>query len=225
MKVFLFKNYWKIITVLLLVYVLLAGLLMPVPRREILNETIRNLYFHVPMWFGMIALTAWSFVQSIVYLNTQQMNADAKAVAFAKVGLVYGVLGLATGAVWAKYTWGSYWSQDIKQITSAIVVLMYAAYVVLRDSLDDPRRKATVAAVYNIFSFVLIYPLLFKIPRMVQSLHPGNGGNPALGDDSLADMMKPIFYPSVIGFVMLGVWVSTLLFRFYKIENKLKAQL
>ncbi len=219
------NNWWKLATVLLLLYVIVAGLLLPVPRREILNETIRNLYFHVPMWFGMIALTFWSLVQSIIYLRTQHFNNDNRAAAFAKVGFVYGVLGLATGAVWAKYTWGSYWSQDIKQITSAIIVLMYGAYFILRDSIDDQRRKATVSAVYNIFAFAMVYPLMFKLPRMVNSLHPGNGGNPALGDDSLADMMKPVFYPSVIAFILLGVWISTLLYRYYRIDQKTKWEL
>jgi len=215
-------SWWKWVCIILLGYTLVAGLTLPVPAREILNETIRNLYFHVPMWFAMIALCLWSFVYSILYLGNYNYKYDAQARAFAEVGFVMGIAGLLTGMLWAKYTWGDWWSQDIKQITSAITLLIYAALFVLRGSIEDEKKGATISAVYNIFAFVLIFPLLFIIPRLQDSLHPGNGGNPALGDDSLAPMMRPIFYPAVIAWILLGFWIANIKYRYFIYKNALE---
>lgn len=214
------KDWWKFLGAGLVFYTIVSGFLMPVPRREILNETIRNLYFHVPMWFSLTVMCLIAFIFSIMYLNTKNAKYDAYALAFSESGFIFGLAGMATGMLWAKYTWGSAWSQDIKQITSAILLFMYSAYLILRNSIDDQDKRATIAAVYNIFAFVMIYPLMFKIPRMVDSLHPGNGGNPALGDDSLANMMKPIFYPAVIAWILMAVWIATLRYRAYRLETQ-----
>lgn len=191
------------------------------PFRNILAETIRNLYFHVPLWFGMIFLFLASVIYSIRYLRNPLDNYDIKAVAYAKAGILYGILGTVTGAIWAKYTWGAYWSFDVKQNMSAICLLIYAAYFVLRTSFDDEQRKARISAVYNIFAFAAMIPLLFVIPRLADSLHPGNGGNPALGTDDLDNTMRTVFYPAVIGWTLLGFWMSELIIRTRKVEQHL----
>ncbi|MDX5436196.1 MAG: ABC transporter permease, partial [Pontibacter sp.] len=91
------KNWWKILTVLLLVFTVTAGMLSDVPRLAILTETIRNLYFHVPMWFGMILILLVSVVYSIKYLRKPSIKNDIIAHEAAKVGILFGVLGIVTG--------------------------------------------------------------------------------------------------------------------------------
>ncbi|MBY0426429.1 MAG: cytochrome c biogenesis protein, partial [Cytophagales bacterium] len=122
------KNWWKALAVLLLTYSILAGLLMEVPKLAILNETIRNLFFHVPMWFGMITLLLLSCISSIRYLSKMDSKLDKSAVEWANVGILYGVLGILTGMLWAKFTWGDYWTNDPKLNGSAIGLLIYLAY-------------------------------------------------------------------------------------------------
>ena len=157
------------------------------PYREILEETIRNLFYHVPLWFAMLLLFCISMVFSFRHLQTQDLRYDIAATAFAKVGMLFGILGTVTGMLWAQYTWGKAWSWDIKQNTTAISLLMYAAYFVLRGSFEDDDRRARLSAVYNIFAFFMLIPLLFVIPRLSDSLHPGNGGNPAFSKMDLKD--------------------------------------
>ena len=98
-------KWWKILGVLLVLYSIIAGLLLPVPHLDILNESIRNLYFHVTMWFCMIILMLMSMVQSIRFLSSFDKMRDLKAEALASTGMFIAVLGLTTGMIWAQFTW------------------------------------------------------------------------------------------------------------------------
>ena len=183
------------------------------PFRNILSETIRNTYFHVPMWFCMIALFGISAWFSWKYYQTGNPGYDRRSLSLVKAGLVFGMLGMVTGMIWAKFTWNAYWSWDVKQNMSAIALLIYAALMVLRSSVEDQMQKARLTAGYNMFAFVLVIPLLFIVPRMSDSLHPGNGGNPAMGGEDLDNTMRMVFYPAVIGWILLGLWISQLIYR------------
>lgn len=156
-----------------------------------------------------------------MYLKKGESKLDRYAVQSANSGIVFGILGLLTGMLWAKYTWGSYWSGDPKQNASAISMLIYLAYFVLRGSLEDPQKKARVSAVYNIFAFAMLIPLLFILPRLTDSLHPGNGGNPGFNSYDLDSNMRKVFYPAVIGWTLLGFWITDLRTRIGKIEETL----
>jgi heme exporter protein C len=170
------------------------------------------------MWFGMIIIFFASAWCSIRFIRTSKTEYDLQAVALNSTGTLFGILGLLTGMLWSRYTWGSFWSWDVKQNTAAIAVLIYFAYFVLRNSLADPDRRARISSVYNIFGCAMLIPLLFVIPRMTDSLHPGSGGNPALGGEDLDSTMRAIFYPAVIGWTLLGVWISELRYRYLKLQ-------
>jgi len=219
------KSWWKIICVCILFYTFTGGLLFSVPAREILHESIRNLFFHVCMWFSMMILLGTSVVYSVKYLRTQHLQYDIYAVNFAKIGILFGVLGYATGAVWAKYTWTEF--ADASQIFTepkltgaAIALLIYFAYLVLRGSLTDIDKKARISAVYNIFAFAMLFPTIWILPRLMESLHPGKGGNPALDFKDLDGRMRIVFYPAIIGWTLLGVWITSLKIRLDLIKEK-----
>lgn len=214
------KYWWKALCAILLLYTIIGGLLMPVPALEILHETIRNLYFHVTMWFGMLIIFTVSVVYSVKYLNHPHTRYDIIASEAARVGILFGTLGLITGSIWARFTWGEFWSNDPKELCAAIAWLIYLAYFVLRNSFTDLDKRAKVAAVYNIFAFVLLIPILFVIPRMTDSLHPGNGGNPGFNTYDLDNDLRKVFYPAIIGWSLLGVWLLDLRVRLKKIELK-----
>ncbi|HEY0655327.1 MAG TPA: cytochrome c biogenesis protein CcsA [Chryseosolibacter sp.] len=215
------KTWLKVFAVVLLLYVHLAGMLGDVPRLHILNETIRALYFHVPMWFGMVVLFLISVFFSIKYLNNPSADTDRKAVEFANVGLVFGILGMITGMLWANYAWGSPWHGDPKQNGAAIALLVYLAYFVLRGSLDNQEQRARLSAVYNIFAFAAMIPLIFIIPRMTSSMHPGSGGNPGFNMYDLDNRMRLIFYPAVIAWILVGIWIATQRIRIKRIQDQI----
>ena len=217
------KSWWKILAVILLVYTFTAGFLIKVPHVGNLKETIRNLFFHVPMWFGQIILLGISLVYSIKYLRTPNLKYDIYAEAFAKTGILMGVLGLVTGAIWATFTWGEPWSNDPKQIAVVIALLIYFAYLVLRNAVSDLDKRAKVSAVYNIFAYFIYIPLIMILPRLVESLHPGGKGvqgNPGINGADLDSTMRMVFWPAVIGWTLLGTWISTLSIRLNLIIDK-----
>jgi len=191
------------------------------PFRNILSETIRNTYFHVPLWFGMIFIFMASVYNSIQYLRKEELIYDNRAQAFTKVGILFGLLGLATGAIWAKHTWGEYWSGDVKQNMTAIALLIYFAYLILRGVFEDPEKKGRISAVYNIFAFAALIPLIYVIPRLTDSLHPGAGGNPAFGSQDLDNTMRMVFYPAVVGWTLIGLWIANLLYRMDQLRLQL----
>ncbi|HEX8348388.1 MAG TPA: cytochrome c biogenesis protein CcsA [Hymenobacter sp.] len=217
---FLKTNWWKVLAVLLLLYTAVAGLLLPVPRLAILNESIRNLYFHVPMWFGMTIILTTSVYYSVRYLRTPSPRLDILSHESAKTGIMMGIIGLATGSIWARYTWGTWWTNDPKLNGAAIAMLIYGAYLVLRSSFQDEQQRARISAIYNIFAFAAAMPLFFILPRLTDSLHPGAGGNPAFAKYDLDSNMRLVFYPAVIGWTLLAFWVAQLSCRLAFLKQK-----
>lgn len=205
--------WWKILAVLLLSYTIYFGLMGTVPRRAILNESIRNVYFHVPMWFAMSAMLITSVYNAVRYLRSNDLQYDTKSVEFTNVAILLGILGCATGSIWANFTWGDPWPNDPKLNGAAIGMLMYFAYLILRGSFEDEQRRARISAVYNILAFSVFIPLIFILPRLTDSLHPGNGGNPAFSNYDMDNQMRRIFYPAVMGWMLLGTWIATLRVR------------
>ncbi len=217
------KSWWKVLSVIFLLFTFTAGFLIKVPHIGNLYGSIRNLFFHVPMWFGMMVLFIVSVVYAIKYLRNPSIYTDIYSREYAKTGIVFGVLGLITGAMWANYTWGEAWSNDPKQLLSAIALLIYAAYFILRSSIPDIDKRARIGAVYNVFACAMLFPTLWIIPRMVESLHPGGQGvegNPGMGGRDLDPTMRIVFWPAVAGWTLLGVWITTLRIRLEQFKEK-----
>lgn len=206
----------------MVLYTIFAGFLLPVPKLVILNETIRSLYFHVPIWFAMLFLMGVSVYQSIQYLGNNQLKNDIIAVQSAHVGMVFSVIGILTGMMWAKYTWGTWWTTDTKLNGVAITFLIYMAYFVLRNSIEDEQKKARISSIYNIFAFVMMIVFVMILPRMNASLHPGNGGNPAFGKFDLDNTMRMVFYPACIAWILIGIWLMQLRVRIAKLKRKIE---
>lgn len=214
------RSWWKVLCVILVAYTIVGGVLLPVPRQHIINETIRNLYFHVPMWFGMILLFLCAVVYAVKFLRSGDLRHDIYSAHFTKVGILFSILGMLTGMEWANYSWGEPWSNDPKQLGTAMCMLIYFAYLILRGGMKDEEKRARISSVYNIFAFALMIPLLWVLPRMVDSLHPGNGGNPGFNTYDLDKNMRMVFYPAVIGWFLLGLWMATLSIRLDLIRHK-----
>lgn len=212
------NTWWKALAVLIMGFVLVAGLIGQTPRLPILNESIRNVYFHVPLWFGMVIMLLTSAIYSVRYLRRGRPDDDLIAVEFANTSIVFGILGCLTGSLWATFTWGEPWPNDPKLNSVAVGMLLYFAYLILRGSFDDEQRRARISAVYNVFAFAVFIPLIFVLPRLTDSLHPGNGGNPAFGQYNMSSQMRPIFYIGVIGFTLLGVWITELRVRMRRVR-------
>ena len=194
--------------IVILTGVIIAGFLGQIPQLDILEQSARNLYFHVPMWFSLMAATIVSAYHSARYLQKEARIRDVRAREAARIALIFGGLGIVTGIVWARFTWyegtGVWWNFDPKQSMAAVLLLIYGGYFVLRDAIDTPRTRGRIAAVYNLFAVVTMPFLLYILPRQMPSLHPGGEGSPAFSQTDLAPAMRWVFYPSVLGFLGLA---------------------
>lgn len=223
---------YRIFTVVIALWmtaVIVAGLTLEIPRLNILEETARNLYFHVPMWFTLMGGMFVSAYHSARVLGSGNLVHDVRAEQAALVATAFGILGLITGMVWARFTWyvgtGKWWNFDPKQSMAAVQLLIYGAYFVLRSSMDEPKKRARIAAVYNLFAVVTVPFLLYILPRQMESLHPGSEGNPAFSQTDLAPEMRVVFYPAVLGFLALFWWIYTQRVRTTVIERTLDGTL
>jgi len=172
------------------------------------------------MWWTMILLFLISCVSSIRYLSSSNLKFDEAASEAVNTGLLFGFLGILTGMIWAKYTWGDFWTNDAQLNGAAITILTYTAYHVLRNSIDEVEKRARFTAVYNIFAFVLMIVFIGILPRMTDSLHPGKGGNPGFGQYDLDNSMRLIFYPAVIGWFLTGYWIFQIRLRIFRLNYK-----
>jgi heme exporter protein C len=213
------KTWWKVLCIALLFYVVVMGFMGPVPHLDILNESIRNLYFHVALWLAMTTLLFSSVIYSIKYLRSGAIEHDDIASELTKSGVFFGLLGCATGAVWANFTWGEPWPSDPKLNSAAVGILIYLAYLLLRSSFEDDQRRARISAIYNIFAFAVFVPLIYILPRLTDSLHPGSGGNSTFGSFDINSQMRMVFYPAIIGWILLGVWIAELKIRVKQINR------
>ena len=210
---------YKIAGLLLILFSLTYGLWAEVPELPIIEQSIRNLFYHVSMWFAMVAMMAASFGNAIGFLSSENMVRDRRSISLAETGMFFSVMGLLTGMLWAKFTWGAWWTNDPKLNGTAITMLIYLAYFVLRNSIDDPRKRARISGVYNIFAFVMMIVFIGILPRMTDSLHPGNGGNPGFNSYDLDNRLRLVFYPAVLGWILVGTWIASLRYRIRNLEE------
>ncbi|MCF2488508.1 cytochrome c biogenesis protein CcsA [Dyadobacter sp. CY347] len=215
------KSWWKILCIVIIFYVIFMGLMGPVPRLAIINESIRNTYFHVALWLAMTTLLFASMIFSIRYLNKGRIGDDDIASELAKSAIFFGILGCLTGSVWANYTWGDPWPNDPKLNGAAVGILIYLAYLLLRSSFEDEQRRARISSVYNIFAFAVFIPIIYILPRLTDSLHPGSGGNSTFGSYDFNSDIRRVFYPAIIGYILLGLWLAELRIRI-KVINRVR---
>lgn len=209
---------WKYIVAIWMTTVIILGFSIKIPEIAILEQTARNLFLHVPMWFTMMIAFCMAFYYSIRYLNDETLSWDRKAETATAVGLIFGICGLLTGSLWARFTWGTWWTfAEPRMNLSALAMMIFVAYFILRSAFNDSEKRAKISAVYNIFGVTTIPFLLYIIPRQLPSLHPGADGNPAFSDMT-APELRIIFYPAVIGFIGLSIWMMDILNRYKRLK-------
>lgn len=212
------KNWWKYLCILLIYNTLIAGLLIEIPKTYI-YETIRNLFYHVGMWFGLAFSATLSLIYSLKYLRSFKIKNDIIANEAANVGIFFGIVGILTGMVWAKFTWGDFWVNDPKLNGALVGILGYFAYLLLRKSIDESHKRAKLAAVYNIFAYVILVIFVMILPKISgESIHPGNNDS-AITPDSIALKMQWVFYLSALGWVLLALWIISLRVRLANVNE------
>jgi heme exporter protein C len=159
-----------------------------VPPERYMGDTGRIFYMHVPqVWMALLALTL-NFGASISYLFKKSFVTDSLAEATAEVGVFFGTIGVVLGAIWAKPTWGTWWTWDPRLTTAAILLVIYAGYLALRRFVEDPEKRATWSAVMGIVAFVDIPVLWFSV-KWWRSMHQAQS-NPSTVDPLMVMVLR-----------------------------------
>lgn len=145
------------------------GLEWAPPERD-MGDVYRIIYAHVPqVWMALLAVTL-NFVCSFIYLFAKRQKVDALAESAAEVGLYFGAVGVTLGAIWAKPTWGVYWTWDPRLTSAAVMLVYYAGYLAARRFIDSPEARATISSVLGVFGIVIPVTVYFSVVWM-RSLH------------------------------------------------------
>ncbi len=202
---------WQIVLGIWMAVVIVASFIY-VPPAQGLGELGRILIYHVPAaWIAVLAYLM-AMVNSVSYLLKGDARLDRQAQVNAELGTIFCVLATITGAMWSKASWGMYWNWDPRQTSIAVLLLIYAAYFVLRGSIEDPDRRARLSAVYAILAFLTVPFLVFAVPRIYASLHPDIIGRGKMEIDS---RMLQVFLASLAGFTGLYGWM-------YRVQTRLE---
>jgi len=232
------KTWLKIAVSIWITGIIIAGIAFPMvrvpetwwqfPLIPGLEEKARNIIFHVPISWATVVAFVMSMIYGVLYLRKKDIDYDLRSVSSAGLGLLLCVLATLTGAIWAKFNWGSFWNWDPRQTSIFILLLIYGAYFVLRSAIDEEERRATLSSVYSILAGVTVPFFIFVMPRIMSGLHPGSlgdeqGKGPVL-EFKMATNMLIVFFASLIGFTLLYFWMYSLKIRTMRIERQIQQQ-
>ncbi len=225
---------WKITLFFLVCFVSIAGISFPIVENPVawyqfplipgLGENAKIIFFHVPTaWLTVVAFFMTAYY-GFKFLRKKNLDDDAKSYAAAQLGIVFCILATITGAVWAKFAWGSFWSWDPRQTSIFALLLIYGAWFALRSSIESEEKRATLSAVYSMIAFVTVPFFIFVMPRIMSGLHPGSADDTNSGpivDFKMNGNMLLIFFLSLIAFTVLYYWMWNIGYKSIIYRDKL----
>lgn len=182
------------------------------PMEKTLGQVQRVFYFHVSTgWLGMLAFIA-AAVAGLIYLFRPNKKWDVFAVACVELGLIYSFVNIASGSIWARPSWNTWWTWDPRLVTATIMELIYLAYLLLRQGIEDPERRARFGAIYSLLGSVTV-PLTYFSIRIWRTLHPvviGSGDPSAQGS---FDMTRPMVWTLLVSLLAFTIFGFSLLWH------------
>ena len=175
------------------------------PVEAVMGLVQKVFYFHVASaWVGMLSF----FVAAVaggIYLAKGDRKWDIVGLASVEIGLVFTFIAVVTGSIWARPIWNTWWTWDPRLTTTTIMLLIYAAYLMLRSGMEDPDRRARFGAVYAIVGFLSV-PLTFFSARLFRTIHPVVIGTNQPGSQGGFDMtgdMRMVFFFGLFTFTLI----------------------
>ena len=188
------------------------------PREATMGDLQRIFYFHVSSsWVGYLALLV-TFAASILYLRQGARRWDIVAVSSTEIGLLFITQGIISGSIWARPAWGTWWTWDPRLTTSAVLWLMYTAYLLLRQAVAEESRRARLSAVYGVVAFIAV-PLNFMAIRWWRAMHPKVLGRTGSG---LTSTMQVVLFVCVAAFTILYVTLLSQRVRLGHLEEDVR---
>jgi heme exporter protein C len=207
----------KVLVTIWMTIIIIAAFLYADAAVGFPGETSRILFFHVPQaWVATLSFLI-SMIGSCIYLAKRNHETDNLALSAAELGLLFCLLATASGSIFAKAAWGSFWNWDPRETSIVILLMIYGAYFALRSAVGDPEKRRVFAAVYSILAFATVPFLVFVVPRITASLHPENTMNPAR--PGMDPKTLKVFLGSLLAYTGLFIWLLRLRLRLLNLEG------
>jgi len=195
-------------TITAVLFVIAVGMVFfYAPTEAVMGNVQKVFYFHVATaWVGMLGFMV-AMVVGIAYLRTQDMKWDIAGLAAVEISLIFFFITIIMGSIWARPIWNTWWTWDPRLTTASIIELIYAAYLMLRQGIEDPERRARFSAIYAILGSISI-PLTFFSIRLLRTIHPvviGDSDPTAEGGFDMTSNMKLTFFFSLFTFSILFI--------------------
>ena len=221
-------------SIALITFVLVAGIAIPLspsPQNWLqfpvipgLEQKARNILYHVPVAWTTVVAFLVSTYYGFRYLRTRNLDYDIKSVSSAGLGFLFCFLATITGALWAKFNWGSFWNWDPRETSIFVLLLIYGAYFALRSALETDEKRATLSAVYSMIAGITVPFFIFVMPRIMSGLHPGAKGDTDGSGPVVQLKMSPnmlvIFLLGLLGFTLFFVWLLNVRVRIARMESE-----
>ncbi len=216
----------KILDVITLVLFLIAVwmVLFYAPTEAVMGNVQRVFYFHVAAgWVGMLGFLVAAVV-GILYLRSGRREYDIIGVAAVEIGIVFVFINIVSGSIWARPIWNTWWTWDPRLTTATVMELIYAAYLLLRQGIEEADRRARFGAVYVLLGFISV-PLTFLSARLFRTIHPiviGTNQPGSQGQFDMAPKMLQAFLFSLFTFTVIFVDVLWHRVRIGKFAEKIE---
>ncbi|MGB9640424.1 MAG: cytochrome c biogenesis protein [Anaerolineales bacterium] len=201
-----FLKYLDVLTIILFL-IALWMVLFYAPTEAVMGNVQRVFYFHVAAgWVGMLGFLVAAVV-GILYLRSGKREYDIVGVAAVEVGLVFAFINIVSGSIWARPIWNTWWTWDPRLTTATVMELIYAAYLMLRQGIEDADRRARFGAVYVLLGFASV-PLTFLSARLFRTIHPiviGTNQSGSMGQFDMAPKMLQAFLFSLLTFTVVFI--------------------
>lgn len=177
------------------------------PTEAVMGQVQRVFYFHIgTAWVGLLGFVL-AAVTGIIYLVTRNLKWDSVEVAAVEVSLVFFFITIVLGSIWARPAWNTWWTWDPRLTTAAVTELIYVAYFMLRQGIEDPDRRARFGAVYTLLGGISA-PITFMVIRLFRTIHPvviGSQSAAAQGGFSMSSDMKVAFFFALFAFTVIFI--------------------
>jgi heme exporter protein C len=210
----------KVLTIITIILFAVAcyAVLIYAPREAVMGDVQRVFYFHVAAgWVGALAFLV-AVVAGVLYLVTKNRKWDTVGLSSIEIGVVFTFINIVTGSVWARPIWNTWWTWDPRLVTATVMELVYIAYLMLRQGIDDPDRRARFGAVYAIIGFLSV-PLTFLSIRIFRTIHPVVIGNTDPGAEGTFDMTPKMLQAFMFSLVTFTFVYATLLWHRMRLQG------
>jgi heme exporter protein C len=194
------------------------------PREAVMGDVQRVFYFHVAAgWVGALAFLV-AAVCGVIYLRNKDRRYDQYAYASVEIGIIFTFINIVSGSIWARPAWNTWWTWDPRLVTATVMELIYFAYVMLRQGIEDPDRRARFGSVYAILGFISV-PITFLSIRIFRTIHPvviGSGDPTAEGSFDMTPNMRVAFFFSLFTFTLIYIDLLWHRLRLQRLSEKVE---